>query len=72
MTATSPYLNHPVRTEREAVLEAALRSITSLIGNVDHSKGGGENTARVYGEMLNDIRGIADFAVCNTNGGSNV
>jgi hypothetical protein len=37
----------------------ALRTIVQLLGNVDHSRGGGENTARVYGGMLEDIRTIA-------------
>lgn len=38
---------------------SALRSILSLLGNVDHSRGGGENAARVYGGMLESIREIA-------------
>lgn len=33
--------------------------IVALTGNVDHSRGGGENTARLYGGMLNDIRDAA-------------
>src|SRR4051794_10618464 len=32
--------------------------ILSLIGNVDHSTGNGENSARMRGELLNDIRAI--------------
>jgi hypothetical protein len=33
MTATSPYLNHPVRTEREAVLEAENKRMREAAGN---------------------------------------
>jgi hypothetical protein len=43
--------------------EAALSGITLLIGNVDHSAGGGENTARMYGVMLNDIRDMSERAL---------
>jgi hypothetical protein len=39
-------------------LRSKLDGILSLIGNVDHSRGGGENTARMYGQMLNDIRDL--------------
>lgn len=38
-------------------------AILQMIGNVDHSAGGGENTARVYGGMLNDIRTLLEQAV---------
>jgi hypothetical protein len=36
----------------------AAAGILSLIGNVDHSRGGGPNTARLYGQMLTDIRDL--------------
>jgi len=37
----------------------AIRSILGLIGNVDHSRGNGANSAKMRGGMLNDIRAIA-------------
>jgi hypothetical protein len=47
---------------------AALEVIKALIGNVDHSKGGGENSARLYGQMLNDFRDIASAAITKAKG----
>jgi len=44
-------------------LRSALAGINSLIGNVDHSRGGGSNTAQMYGDMLNSIRDIARAAL---------
>lgn len=41
----------------------ALTSIVSMLGNIDHSAGVGENTARLYGGILNSIRGIAEMAM---------
>lgn len=41
----------------------ALKVILLLIGNVDHSKGHGEHSARMRGELLNDIRDIARKAL---------
>ncbi len=38
------------------VLLQTCKAIAGLIGNIDHSKGHGENAARTRGEMLNDIR----------------
>ena len=38
--------------------ETALATILGLLGNVEH-KGGGSNAARMYADMLNDIRNIA-------------
>ena len=46
----------------EGELLRALQTIASIIGNVDHSRGGGANAASMYGEMLNDIRAIAHDA----------
>jgi hypothetical protein len=42
---------------------ATIASILSLLGNVDHSRGGGENAARVYGGMLESIRTLATEAL---------
>ena len=39
-----------------AKLVAALRVATLIIGNVDHSKGNGANSAAMRGEMLNSLR----------------
>ena len=36
-----------------------LRVINGMIGNVDHSVGNGENSARVRGGLLNDFREIS-------------
>src|SRR5262249_44940981 len=33
--------------------------IAELIGNVDHSKGHGSNSAKARGDLLNDIRAMA-------------
>lgn len=41
----------------------ALAGMLSLLGNVDHSRGSGENAARLYGQMLNDFRGMATKAL---------
>lgn len=62
--ANAAYIVHCVNSHASLVEEnkrmrAKLGTIEALIGNVDHSRGGGENTARMYGEMLNDIRAIA-------------
>jgi hypothetical protein len=46
----------------------ALKDITSLLGNVDHSRGGGENTARLYGGMLESIRELAGAAIAKAEG----
>lgn len=49
-----------LESPREAMCRGHLEAIRALLGNVDHSVGGGSNTARMYGQMLNDIRGLAD------------
>lgn len=36
----------------------ALNQILTLVGNVQH-QGGGHNSAKLYADMLNDIRRIA-------------
>lgn len=41
----------------------ALRDIAGLIGNVDHSKGNGPNSAKLRGDLLNDIRAMALVAL---------
>lgn len=41
----------------------ALQSISALIGNVDHSIGHGERSAKMRGGLLNDIRSIANKAL---------
>lgn len=51
-------------------LLAALSAITTLMGNVDHSRGGGENTARLYGGMLESIREVAGAAIAKAEGRS--
>lgn len=35
-----------------------LKTIISLIGNIDHSRGNGPNAAKLRGDMLNSIRDI--------------
>jgi len=40
-------------------LRATLAAIVSLIGNVDHAKSDGPNSAMMRGQMLNDIRDMA-------------
>lgn len=36
-----------------------LKAIIAAIGNVDHSKGNGANSAKIRGDLLNDIRAMA-------------
>lgn len=52
--ANAAFLVRAVNSHDELV--ATLTAIKTIIGNVDYSRGGGENTARLYGEMLNCIR----------------
>lgn len=42
-----------------SAMHEALVGIIGLIGNVDHAKGNGPNSALMRGEMLNDIRAWA-------------
>jgi hypothetical protein len=44
-------------------LVKALQVISFTIGNIDHSTGHGENSARMRGEILNDIRKISKAAL---------
>lgn len=44
-------------------LRAALKSIAGFLGNVDHSRGNGPNSAKARGDMLNGIRDIAKQAL---------
>jgi hypothetical protein len=37
-----------------------LRTISALIGNVDHSQGNGSKSAKMRGDLLNDIRAIIE------------
>lgn len=46
-------------SEKLEITVRDLKSIIGLMGNVDHSKGGGENAARLYGGML---MGIKDYS----------
>lgn len=46
----------------------ALAAILGLLGNVDHSKGGGENAARLYGGMLMSIKELASPALAKAEG----
>ena len=45
---------------RDGILRDDARIATALavLGNVDHSRGGGRNSAKMYGEMLESIREI--------------
>ncbi|HEY9550596.1 MAG TPA: hypothetical protein VIR45_13955 [Kiloniellaceae bacterium] len=45
MTATTPYLNHKPRTEREAALEIALARVMEQLGRCPASAGGYVSTA---------------------------
>lgn len=47
-------------------LISAFQFILALIGNVDHTKGNGENLALMRGEMLGDIRAISNAAIEET------
>jgi hypothetical protein len=51
------YLYDKKKLNNEAI--NTLRSIAELIGNVDHSRGNGGNSAKMRGELLNDIRTMA-------------
>lgn len=51
----APFL--AVKTSDKTV--EAVKTICQLLGNVDHSKGNGANSAKMRGELLNDIRTIA-------------
>lgn len=44
----------------------ALRTILSLLGNIDHSVGNGPNSAKMRGDKLNDIRLIAQEGITLT------
>ena len=46
-----------------------LRTIASFIGNVDHRKGHGVNSARMRGDMLDSIRTIAKEAIAKVETG---
>jgi hypothetical protein len=46
---------------------STLETIKMLIGNVDHSKGNGVNSAKMRGELLNDIRDIIDQCLKNSD-----
>ena len=57
-----PIIAYRVRLPAEDLLRQAidvLRVINGMIGNVDHSVGNGENSARVRGGLLNDFREIS-------------
>ena len=56
------------RETHVAELVEALKSITLLIGNVDHSTGNGANAARMRGQLLNDIRTITDEVLSRMKG----
>lgn len=47
----------------EKQLLEAMRRIKASIGNVDHTKGLGLNSARMRGDMLNKIRQWADVSI---------
>ena len=49
------------------VLKSAVDGVLSLIGNVDHSTGNGPNSAKMRGELLNDIRTILSKAVTHVS-----
>lgn len=48
---------------RIAKLETTLKCVVGLIGNVDHSKGNGANSAKMRGDLLNDLRTISSEAL---------
>jgi hypothetical protein len=54
MTNTNPA---PGASENHAI--DTLKVIAGLIGNVDHSKGNGANSAKLRGDLLNHIRTMA-------------
>lgn len=60
----TPPIQHEAAARIEALeaenarKDAALANILGLIGNVEH-KGGGANAARMYADMLNDVRAVA-------------
>lgn len=81
MTATSPYLNHPVRTEREAQLEAENHALRLIISQCAKALGNGtviSSEASIgFMKMLpQEIRlhvgRLSRIAPTATNGGSNV
>ncbi len=43
--------------------KTALQTILALLGNVDHSVGNGERSAKMRGDKLNDIRLIAQEGI---------
>ena len=45
---------------RASSFKRTLGTISNLIGNVDHSKGNSPNSAKVRGQLLNDIRDIVN------------
>ncbi len=64
---SSAELNQRLRDAAPDML-AALTFIRDFMGNVDHSSGGGENTARLYGGMLMSIKKIAEKTIAKAEG----
>jgi len=52
-------------TQKVNLLVNTLFAIRGVIGNVDHSKGNGENSAKLRGYMLNDIRTLMNATLNN-------
>lgn len=46
----------------------ALGTIVAIMGNVDHSRGGGHNAAKLYGDMLMDCKAVAQNAIALAKG----
>ena len=61
-TALDNQAQHMARADAFAGMLTALNTVAAIIGNVQH-KGGGSNSAKMYADMLNDIRSIAQPAV---------
>lgn len=69
MHAGVPMSILPAPATIEWVPDTALaKTILSIVGNVEY-KGGGANSARMYADMLNDIRSVT-LAATSTKGGT--
>lgn len=44
-------------------LIGVLKTISGMLGNVDHSQGNGPNAAKMRGQLLNDFRSMADEVI---------
>ena len=56
--------------EKDGLVDELVKTylgIVSIIGNVDHSQGHGENSAKMRGEMLIDIRDLVQAAIAKVS-----